>query len=455
MMLTLSEAAALAGGTLCGNSAVIKRVVTDSRNIQPGDLFVALKGEHFDAHDFVEQVAHMGAAGAIVSKEYHAGIDSDAALIRVDDTRLALGRLAAGWRARFTLPLVGITGSNGKTTVKEMLGAILSAHAGTDAVLMTAGNFNNDIGLPLTLLGLNEAHRFAVIEMGMSSPGEIAYLTRLARPAAVLVNNALRAHLGGFESVEGIARAKAEIFEGLSEQGCAVINLDDDNAELFAELAAGHRMLRFGLKTGDVYAATHNLGADGSTLTIASPAGNIDVRLQVPGEHNVRNALAAASLALALEVPPSAIARGLMSFTGVKGRLQKKTAANGAAVIDDTYNANPDSMKAGLAVLARLRAPRWFVMGDIGELGETAPQLHAEVGEAARELGVDVMLTLGDNSRHAAQAFGPQARHFDEIEPLLAYLDSALPATASVLVKGSRFMRMERIVDHLVGKKGI
>ena len=353
------------------------------------------------------------------------------------------------------MPLVGITGSNGKTTVKEMLGSILRAHVGADAVLMTAGNFNNDIGLPLTLLGLNAAHRYAVIEMGMSHPGELTNLSALARPDVALVNNALRAHLGGFDSVEGIAQAKAEIFSGLSEQGIAVINQDDDNRAVFESAAGTHRILRFGLNSGDVYAKGHNLGIDGSTVTIASPAGEIDVRLPVPGEHNVKNALAATTLALALEIPTSAISRGLMSFVAVKGRLQKKNAINGATVIDDTYNANPDSMKAGLDVLSRMRAPRWFVMGDIGELGDTAPALHAEVGAAAAQLGIEMLLTLGDISRNAAQAFGERAKHFDQIEDLLAYLDGNLPAGATVLIKGSRFMRMERIVDHLVGKKGI
>jgi UDP-N-acetylmuramoyl-tripeptide--D-alanyl-D-alanine ligase len=453
MMLTLSEAAQLAGGSLSGADGEVLRVVTDSRSIQAGDLFVALKGERFDAHDYVEQALQQGAVGAIVSRDF--ALNADAGLIQVDDTRLALGQLAAGWRARFSLPLIGITGSNGKTTVKEMLGAILRAHAGDEAVLMTAGNFNNDIGMPLTLLGLNAAHRYAVIEMGMNHPGELTVLSALARPDVVLVNNALRAHLGGFESVEDIARAKAEIFSGLREQGVAVINLDDANAELFAQTAAPHRLVRFGLNSGDVFARTHNLGVDGSTISIQTATGLIDVRLPVPGEHNVRNALAAATLALTLQIPPEAISRGLMRFAGVKGRLQKKMAKNGATVLDDTYNANPDSMKAGLEVLSRMRGPRWFVMGDIGELGETAAALHAEVGAAAGGQGVEKLLTLGEFSRNAAQAFGANAQHFEAIEGLLDYLDHHLPSNASVLIKGSRFMRMERIVDHLVGNKGI
>lgn len=452
MMLTLSEAARLAGGTLTGSGEnEILRVVTDSRALRAGDLFVAIKGERFDAHDFVAAALEQGAAGAIVDEGF-AG--EQEGLIRVEDTRLALGHLAAGWRARFAVPVAGITGSNGKTTVKEMLASILRAHAGQDAVLVTAGNFNNDIGLPLTLLGLNEAHRYAVIEMGMNHAGELSYLTGLTRPDVALVNNALRAHLGCFDSVEGIARAKSEIYEGLGEQGVAVFNAEDPNAELFAAAAGRRRTLRFGLAAGDVRARTCNLGVDGSTITMQTPVGDIDVRLPAPGEHNVKNALAAAALALALDVPPAAIARGLTGFAGVKGRLQKKTARNGATVIDDTYNANPDSMRAGLEVLSRMRAPRWFVMGDMGELGETAGELHAEVGRAARELGVDMLVTLGEASRQACEAFGAPARHFEEIGALLAWLDSALPFNATVLVKGSHFMNMDRVVDHLVGQKG-
>jgi UDP-N-acetylmuramoyl-tripeptide--D-alanyl-D-alanine ligase len=367
---------------------------------------------------------------------------------------LALGRLAAGWRARFDIPVIGITGSNGKTTVKEMLAAILRAHVGQDAVLVTAGNFNNDIGLPLTLLGLNGRHRFAVIEMGMNHAGELAYLTGLTRPDAALVNNALRAHLGQFDSVESIARAKAEIFQGLGEHGVAVFNAEDQNADLFAAAAGSHRTLRFGLRQGDIHAQNYTLGSDGSSIAIVTPLGSLTVRVPAPGEHNVKNALAAVTLALALDVPEQAISRGLMGFAGVKGRLQKKTARNGATVLDDTYNANPDSMRAGLEVLSRLPAPRWFVMGDMGELGDGADALHAEVGQAARALGIDMLATLGDASRHAGEAFGLPAKHFEALEPLLAWLDKALPYNATVLVKGSRFMNMNHVVDHLVGKKG-
>jgi len=361
-----------------------------------------------------------------------------------------LGRLAAGWRARLSPRVAGITGSNGKTTVKEMLAAILAAHAGSEAVLATAGNFNNDIGLPLTLLRLTERHRYAVIEMGMNHPGEIAYLTRLACPDVALVNNALRAHLGGFDGVEGIARAKSEIFEGLVADGLAVLNADDANLALFRQAAAGHRQLSFGLEQGEVRAKAVELDGLVSRFTLVSPAGEVAVTLPAAGVHNVRNALAASALALAFEVPLATIAAGLAAFAGVKGRLQQKRAACGATVLDDSYNANPDSMKAGLDVLAGFAAPRVFVMGDIGELGDTAPALHAEVGTHARALGIERVLTLGPLARGAAEAFGQGAQAFDELPALLAALDAELTADATVLVKGSRFMKMERVVDHLV-----
>ncbi|KZE24943.1 UDP-N-acetylmuramoyl-tripeptide--D-alanyl-D-alanine ligase [Crenobacter luteus] len=445
-MLTTYEAASLIGAEARGENVAFARVTTDSRAVKPGDLFVALKGERFDAHDFVAQALADGAAAALVDRGFAL---EGANLIVVDDTRLALGRLAAAWRDRFGGRVVGITGSNGKTTVKEMLAAILAAHAGADAVLATAGNLNNDIGLPLTLLKLSAAHRYAVIEMGMNHPGEIAYLTRLARPHVALVNNALRAHLGGFSGVEGIARAKAEIYEGLVADGVAVVPAEDAHVELFRAAAAGHETLAFGLAAGDVFARDVALESAGSRFTLVSPQGDIAVALPAPGEHNVKNALAAAALALSLAVPLSTIAAGLAAFGGVKGRLQRKAGRDGRVVIDDSYNANPDSMKAGLDVLAAMPAPRVFVMGDIGELGDTAPMLHAEVGAYAKEKGIDALVTLGPLSRHAADAFGAGATPFEDRASLLAHLDATLPAGATVLVKGSRFMKMETVVEHL------
>lgn len=446
-MLMLSEAALACAGRLDGADLHYRRVITDSRVAEAGDLFVALCGEQFDAHAFVPDVLARGAA-AMVRADYPAAAGS---VIRVDDPRLALGRLAAAWCAGLDLQRIGITGSNGKTTVKEMLAAILRAYAGSAAVHATAGNFNNDIGLPLTLLGLNDAHRYAVIEMGMNHHGEIRYLSGLTRPQVALVNNALRAHAGHFSDTADIARAKSEIFAGLTPDGVAVLNADDANYALFAAAAGQHRQLSFGLGDGAMVSARDvALLPQSSHFVLRSPAGEQAISLPAAGEHNVRNALAAAATALALEVPLRAIADGLAAFAGVKGRQQCKAAACGATVIDDTYNANPDSMKAGLDVLASYAAPRLFVMGQIGELGELAPQLHAEVGAHARAQGVGRMLCLGELARHAADAFGDGAEYFDDIDALLARLDAVITPDSTVLVKGSRFMRMERVVAHLV-----
>ncbi|MEN7432466.1 UDP-N-acetylmuramoyl-tripeptide--D-alanyl-D-alanine ligase [Chromobacterium sp. TRC.1.1.SA] len=449
-MMTLSQAARFAQGRLTGADGEVLRVITDSRQAQPGDLFVALKGERFDAHDFVAEVTAKGAAALVRDGFELAG----ASLIQAgDDTRLALGRLAAGWRETQPAVRIGVTGSNGKTTVKEMLAAILRAHAGVDAVLATAGNFNNDIGLPLTLLQLKPQHRYAVIEMGMNHHGELSYLTGLTRPQVALVNNAMRAHFGHFGSTEDVARAKAEIFEGLADGGVAVVNADDANLPLFRAAAGSHRQLSFGLAQADVGASDLALSALGSRFTLRSPAGQVEIDLPAPGEHNVRNALAAAAVALALDVPLSAIAEGLAAFGGAKGRLQIKQSPCGLTVIDDSYNANPDSMKAGIDVLAGLPGPHCFVMGDIGELGEASPALHAEVGEHARLRGIEQLFALGEASRRAVAAFGGAGQGFDSIDELLECLDSRLASGTAVLVKGSRFMRMERVVEHLMQAK--
>ena len=446
-MLMLSDAARVLGGQLHGSDARFQRVVTDSRTVQAGDLFVALVGEKFDAHDFVPDVLAKGAY-ALVSRD----VAGQGSTIRVADTRLALGTLAADWCARLDVKRIGITGSNGKTTVKEMLAAILRAHAGDAAVHATAGNFNNDIGLPLTLLGLTAAHRYAVIEMGMNHFGEIRYLTGLARPQVAVVNNAMRAHLGGgFDSTADIARAKSEIFEGLTADGVAVLNADDAQLAIFDAAAAGHAQLRFGLgDAANVSARDIQLGVGECRFVLVCPQGEQAISLPAAGEHNVRNALAAATLALALHVPLAAIADGLAAFGGVKGRLQLKQAACGATVIDDTYNANPDSMKAGIDVLAAYPVPRVFVMGQIGELGETAPQLHAEVGAHARVRGIEHLLCHGELARHAAEAFGDGGEYFDDFTALQRRVAEVVTPASTVLVKGSRFMQMERVVAALV-----
>lgn len=444
-MMRLSEAAAMLDVAFSGTETEVLRVSTDSRSIQPGDLFVALRGERFDGGAFAMQAREQGAVGVILDRT-QAPDFADA--IRVDDTRIALGRLAAAWRARFRIPVVAITGSNGKTSVKEMLAAILRVEAGSaDAVLHTEGNLNNDIGLPLMLLRLRKTHQFAVFEMGMNHAGEIDYLTRLARPDVAVVNNAMTAHIGFLGSVENIARAKGEIFNGLSASGIAVFNADDPHAWLWREFNAQRSVTDFGLRESAAVRARYQSTDFGSALTLVLPSATLDIPLQVPGEHNVMNALAAATAAFTLDVSLRSIAIGLAGYVGVKGRLQKKHALHGSTFIDDTYNANPDSVRAALGVLAGRAGRKILVLGDMGELGDGAAAMHAEVGLAAREAGVDRLLALGELSRNSVGAFGAGAMHFERIQELLAELENELTPDTTVLVKGSRFMQMERVVQ--------
>lgn len=445
-MMMLSQAAQALHAHFAGGDVRFAAVSTDTRSIKPGDLFVALKGEHFDGAQFVAQAAQAGAVAAIV-KEGSVLEDVSCPVLFVPDTRIALGKLAAHWRKQFDIPLLAITGSNGKTTVKEMLAAILAAHAGEETVLATRGNLNNDIGMPLTLLKLRAQHRYAVIEMGMNHPGEIDYLSHLAHPDVALVNNATGAHLQGLGSVEGVARAKGEIFGGLKTVGTAVINADDAYAGMWRTLADKHRVFDFALQHAAAVKGAWQAQGYGGELRAQTPAGELQVMLQVPGEHNARNALAAATMALAVHVPLATIARALGSFGGVAGRLQRKQAQHGAMLIDDTYNANPASMHAALEVLAQAGGKHIFVLGDMGELGAEAAQYHREIGAAARKLGIERLFALGELSALAATEFGAGATHYADVEGLLADLKNELDAKTTVLVKGSRFMKMERVVQ--------
>jgi UDP-N-acetylmuramoyl-tripeptide--D-alanyl-D-alanine ligase len=449
MMLDLETAARALGATRVGPNTTFDGVTTDSRLIQLGDLFVALRGERFDGHAFVAAAFSSGAAAGLVEHSA-APKTGDGPLILVPDTRSALGRLAAFWRARFTLTVVAVTGSNGKTTVKEMLAAMLRASVGQNAVLATAGNLNNDIGVPLMLLRIRDQHRCAVIEMGMNHMGEIGYLTELARPNVALVTNAGVAHIGEVGSREAIARAKGEIYAGLSETGIALINADDEFAPLWRDLNRGRTVIEFGIEQPAAVSAQFELSAPGSLVSISTPGSAYAVRLQVPGVHNVRNALAAAAAAYALGVTPAEAAAGLKTYTGTKGRLQPKAARGDAALIDDTYNANPDSVKAAIAVLAAAAGKRVLVLGDMGELGAAGPALHTETGAAAKRAGIDHLFTLGELSEAAARAFGSGAKHFRELDDLCAALEPLLGRDTTVLVKGSRFMRMERVVERFV-----
>lgn len=445
-MMLISQAAQALHAPMTGADVRFSAVSTDTRTIQQGDLFIALKGENFDGAKFVAQAAQAGAVAAVVNAD--SVIDgAPCPLIRVADTRIALGKLAAHWRSQFDIPLVAITGSNGKTTVKEMLSAILRTATGSDeTVLATQGNFNNDIGMPLTLLKLRAHHRYSVIEMGMNHFGEIDYLTHLARPNVAVVNNATGAHLQGLGSIEGVARAKGEIFAGLVSDGTAVINADDTHAALWRKLADKHRVFDFALGNAAAVKGKWVVQGFGGAIQARTPAGEMKLVLQVPGEHNARNALAAATAALALHVPLTTIVKGLEAFGGVAGRLQRKQALHGAVVIDDTYNANPASMHAALEVLAQAAGKRIFVLGDMGELGDDAVQFHHEIGVAARELGIERMFALGAMSAGAVSEFGTGAQHFADIEALQTVLEKEMDAQTTVLVKGSRFMKMERVV---------
>ncbi len=448
-MMDLGEAARALAGTLEGPPLPFSGVTTDSRAVTAGDLFVALKGERFDGHGYVEEAIRRGAAAALTSRRVDSGVPL--AQVVVADTRLALGRLAALWRARFAVPLVALTGSNGKTTVKDMLAAIFAAHWGSaESVLATAGNLNNDIGMPLTLLRLRVHHRCAVIEMGMNHEGEIDYLTRIARPTVALVNNAQRAHVGLLGGLEAIARAKGEIYAGLGEDGVAVVNEDDTFAPYWKGLNAGRRVVTFGFASGAQLRAT----SAGEAWRFRTPAGSFAVALRVAGEHNVRNALAACAAAHAAGVSPAAMQPALASFAGVPGRLQRRPGARGSRVIDDTYNANPESMKAALQVLAAEPGRRVLVMGDMGELGAQSAAMHSEVGEFARRCGIDALLATGADSRHAVEAFGPGARHFDDAAALTAAAAAEARSGATLLVKGSRFMQMERVAEALARDGG-
>jgi len=445
--MRLSQIANVLGGTLSGPDVEFTAVSTDSRGIQVGDLFVALCGENFDGAEFVLGALASGAVAAMVNKGRN--WSPELSVIVVEDTRLALGQLAAYWRKQFAIPVVGITGSNGKTSVKEMLASILRVHTGNaDEVLATLGNLNNDIGMPLTLLKLHAEQRYAVIEMGMNHTGEIDYLTRLACPDVALVNNATSAHLAGLGSVEAVALAKGEIFAGLGQDGLAVINADDDYAALWRKAAAAHEIVDFGLGAKASVNASWREKGYGVHMDVSTPHGEFAVELQVPGVHNVRNALAATAAAIALEVPLSTIAAGLKSFAGVKGRLQRMPALHGAALIDDSYNANPASLSAAIKVLAQMQGKRILVLGDMGELGADAPHFHAEIGAEARSLGIQKLLALGDLSAYAVDEFGVGATHFKRIEDLLLCLEENLDTHSTVLVKGSRFMKMERVVQH-------
>ncbi|MGV3628701.1 MAG: UDP-N-acetylmuramoyl-tripeptide--D-alanyl-D-alanine ligase [Betaproteobacteria bacterium] len=443
--MTLAQTATVLGGEMRGADARFDDVCTDSRTLKKGDLFIALRGEKYDGHDFVGQAAAAGAVAALVDHGY---VNTAASLpmAAVADTTVALGALAAHWRRQFHIPLIAVVGSNGKTTVKEMIAACLRAHFGDAAVLATRGNLNNHIGLPLTLLALREAHRVAVVEVGMNHPGETAQLAAVAAPTIAVINNAQREHQEFMRSVADVAVEHASLITALAEDGVAVINADDAHADVW-RAAAGARPVRdFGLQRAAAVRAQCRMQAASVHLDVTTPEEHAAFDLPLAGEHNARNALAAVAAATAAGASLASCAKALARFVAVKGRLQIKTGRRGAMLIDDSYNANPDSVRAAIDVLARAPGRRLLVLGDMGEVGTQGAAFHEEVGVYARDAGIDGLYALGELAAVTARAFGAGARHYARIEELLADVEGALGPQTALLVKGSRFMQMERVV---------
>ena len=442
MIDSLASAAECMNGALHGADLPFLGISTDTRSIRDGELFFALQGPNFDGHEYVGKARAKGAAGAVVSRL----VEDDIAQITVDDPKLALGRFGAAWRKSKKVHVVGVTGSNGKTTLKELIAACLSLKAPT---LATAGNLNNEIGMPLMLARINDEHEYAVLEMGANHAGEIAYLASLANPDVVVITNAAAAHLEGFGSVEGVARAKGEILETEDRPNVAVLNADDDYYEYWRSLVDDIASLSFGISaSADVRADNIEASATGSRFDLIFPNTSVSVSLPLPGVHNVHNACAAAAVAYALDVDAQKIRTALESIVPVAGRLQPLAGANGCTLFDDSYNANPLSTVAAAKFVASLDGESWLVLADMKELGEGAKDLHREVGASARASGIDRLFALGDLSRHCVEGFGDGANWYPDIDALLDAVSKAGPSV-NILVKGSRSMRMERVVDAL------
>jgi UDP-N-acetylmuramoyl-tripeptide--D-alanyl-D-alanine ligase len=447
-MMSLSAIAVWTHGRLLGSDAEITGVAIDTRKLRPGDLFVAIKGERADGHDYLGEAAARGAVAALVTRK----VDSELPQVLVNDAELALGDLASAVRAQRDVRVVGITGSNGKTTVKTLVASILSRHGRTH---VSAGNFNNELGLPLSLLSMPRDTEYAVFEMGAGKPGDIAYLAAIARPDIGLVTLIAPAHLARMGSIEGVAETKGALYQALPADGIAIINADDAFASFFGGLAGARRQLRFGLEQpADVGADIVEQRVDGSRFVLSTPQGDADVSLPLPGRHNIANALAATAVALALEVPLETIVAGLEQVPGVAGRLRRETMEGGWTLIDDSYNANPSSMAAAIDTLLLAGGERWLVLGDMAELGADARALHAGIGERARERGVDRLFAVGPFGVATVEAFGAGGEHFDDKATLIAALQAQLHAGVTCLVKGSRSAGMEQVVAALGGHPG-
>lgn len=447
--MMMSQVAEALGATLHGEDVMMTGVSKDTRDIHGGDLYVALKGERFDGHLFVAEAKLSGAVAALVSDS----VSLDVPQVQVEDTRIALGQLAAHWRQiwgqqQAAGKLVGITGSNGKTSVKEMISKVLADHAGAPAVLSTKGNLNNDIGMPMTLLELTEQHEFAVIEMGANHLGEIDYLTDIARPDVALVNNVGPAHLEGFGSLENIAKAKAEIYNGLSDEGIAVLNKDDVFAPFWEDYCADMDTISFSMvdDSADVYASV----IEGDLYRVSVNSEQAELALKVPGKHNVMNALASIAVTYSLGLSLQEITSSLSTFENIQGRLTIKQSADGYQVIDDTYNANPLSVTAAIDVLAGIKGDTVLVLGDMAELGDDAEKLHAEIGAEAKLAGINALYATGRLSENTVDAFGENGAYFKNKNELIKTLKKDLTGSETVLIKGSRSAAMEEVVERIL-----
>ncbi|HCU90011.1 MAG TPA: UDP-N-acetylmuramoyl-tripeptide--D-alanyl-D-alanine ligase [Gammaproteobacteria bacterium] len=447
--MQLSEAARAIEAQLSSQDGWFEGVSTDTRSISRGELFCALKGPNFDGHEHCSEAESAGAAGVIIQRATATNLST----LTTDDTRRALGCLASAWRRRFDIPVVGVTGSNGKTTVKEMIGSILRTNA---SVLTTKGNLNNDIGVPKTLFQLNAEHEYAVIEMGASHLGEISWLSEMSQPSVGVITLCAPAHLEGFGSLDSVAEAKGELYTGLAAGGTAVINADDPYSTYWTNIAVGHSIVTFGINQfADVMAenvVTCGIGS-GMNFGLRFPSQCIDVELPFDGIHNVSNALAAAAAAYALDVPPAGIKLGLERAKRVRGRLCVLDGVSGSRIVDDTYNANPTSLAAALDMITSEPGQKWLVLGDMRELGPGAEEIHLDTGSKIREAGIDRLFTFGKLAEIAGKSFGGNTESYRDIFSLIDSLIAGLTPEVTVLVKGSRSMHMERIIDGLTGDK--
>ncbi len=448
-MFELSKVAKAINAIHLGKDVRVAGVTCDSRSVRKGDMFVALKGQKFDAHDFVDDAFDSGAVAAMVSANWHGDIQKPL-LVVSDSTRLGFGRLAAWWREKFEIPVIAVTGSNGKTTVKEMIASILQDCVGKEKVLSTLGNLNNDVGVPITLVRIRKKHKYAVIEMGMNSQGEIGYLSNITSPSIGLITNAGSAHVGRLGSVLEVAKAKGELVDDLKPGSTIILNLDDPNVDRWRRQAAGLSIVTFGFGNADV-SATVNLESSCSDIHMSIFGKNCKIKLQVPGIHNVRNALAAAAVSSSLGISLENITSGLEKYSGLGGRLRLIKLPGKIRLYDDSYNANPESMKAALSVLAKLEGPKFFIMGDMGELGTDSAKFHEEIGKFAKENGVDRLYGIGKTVAFSVKSFGRGSQQYLGKEDLLEDLRGSLRPGVNILVKGSRSAKLETLVSEIIG----